>query len=64
MPSAITSGFPAAHTVAPSTRHKAIKLVVICIYEGRVRMNFAPPQEVLFGTTRVHVNVFNKRTRF
>ena len=31
------------------------ELVVICIYEELVTMEFAPPQELPISTTRVHV---------
>ena len=31
------------------------ELVVICIYEELVTMDFAPPQELPLSTTRVHV---------
>ena len=31
------------------------ELVVICIYEELVQMEYAPPQELPISTTRVHV---------
>ena len=31
------------------------ELVIICVYEVLVTMEFAPPQELLISTTRVHV---------
>ena len=31
------------------------ELVIICIYEELVKMEFAPPQELPISTTRAHV---------